>query len=168
MAIRSSSGFSHLRPRAFHIAIQTHKTQHTQPRTWKKRRTNKHGLGLAPSARKEMFVTLLCGFSVHLAIASVYPSEISTQPLGTLTHLLPLTDLASESTGLNLAAAFLCPSPSVDSPETLPFFVFFRSRRKSRAQALCVGFAPKRTKESSDWHSLTPTLTEKNAPIMPL
>ena len=31
------------------------------------------------------------------------------------------------------------------------FLVFFRSRRKSRAQVLCVGFAPKQTNESSDW-----------------
>ena len=32
MAIRSSSGFSHLRPGAFQIALQTHKTQHTHNR----------------------------------------------------------------------------------------------------------------------------------------
>ena len=46
---------------------------------------------------------------------------------------------------------------SVDCPGTLPFLDFFRSRRRSRAQALCVGFAQKQTKESSDWHSPTPT-----------
>ena len=52
-----------------------------------------------------------------------------------------------------LASAFLWPSPfldfcwlpsSVGCPETLPFLVFFRSRRRSRAQALCVDFAPKK------------------------
>ena len=62
MVIRSSNGFSHLRPGAFLIALQTHQIQHTQPRGWKKRRTNKHGLGLVPSARREKFVTLLCSF----------------------------------------------------------------------------------------------------------
>ena len=34
----------------------------------------------------------------------------------------------------------------------LPSLVLFRSRRRSRAQALCVDFAPKQTKGSSDWH----------------
>ena len=62
MAIWSSSGFSHLRPGASHIALQTHKTRHTKPRGWKKRRTNKHGLGLAPSIRREKLLTLLCRF----------------------------------------------------------------------------------------------------------
>ena len=32
MAIRSSSGFSRLRPGVFQISFRTHKTQHTQPR----------------------------------------------------------------------------------------------------------------------------------------
>ena len=35
MAIRSSSGFSHLRPEVFHIPLWTHKTQ---PRGWRKRK----------------------------------------------------------------------------------------------------------------------------------
>ena len=60
MAIRSSSGFSHLRPGVFHISLQ--KTQHPQTRKWKKGTRNNHGLELAPSARREMFVTLLCSF----------------------------------------------------------------------------------------------------------
>ena len=57
MAIRSSRGVSHFRPRVFHISLRTHKTQHTQPRG---RKENKHGLVLAPSARREKFVSLLC------------------------------------------------------------------------------------------------------------
>ena len=60
IAIWSSSGFFHLRPGAFHIVLQTHKTQYTQPKGWRKRKTNKHWLGLA--SRREKFVTLLCGF----------------------------------------------------------------------------------------------------------
>ena len=58
MAIRLSSGFPHLQARVFHTSLKTHKTQDTQPRGWKKR-TNNHGLGLAPSARWEEFVTFL-------------------------------------------------------------------------------------------------------------
>ena len=58
--IRSSSGFSHLRPGLFHISLREHKTQHTQPRGWKEREQANTDLGLAPSARKEKFMTLLC------------------------------------------------------------------------------------------------------------
>ena len=61
MAIWLSSGFSHLRPGVFHISLQTHKTQYTQLRGWKKR-TNNHRLWIAPSARREKFVTVLCSF----------------------------------------------------------------------------------------------------------
>ena len=39
----------------------------------------------------------------------------------------------------------------------LPSLVHFQSRGRSCTQALCVGFAPKRTKEFSDWHAHTPT-----------
>ena len=61
MGIRSSSGFFYLRPGVFHISLRTHKTQHTQPRGWKKR-TNNRGLGLAPSAKRSLlhFPNILC------------------------------------------------------------------------------------------------------------
>ena len=39
----------------------------------------------------------------------------------------------------------------------LPFIVFFQSRGRSRAQARCLGFAPKQIKGSADWHPPTPT-----------
>ena len=38
ITIRSFSVFSHPRPGVFHISLRTHKTQHTQPRGWKKRK----------------------------------------------------------------------------------------------------------------------------------
>ena len=68
MAIRSSCGFSYLRPVAFLIVLQSHKTQYTQPRGWKKRRINKHGLRLAPNTRKEKFghfPSILCFCVCH-------------------------------------------------------------------------------------------------------
>ena len=65
--------------------------------TTESERKNKHELGLTPSARREKFLTLFCGFL--WAIASVYPSEIPTHSPGTLTHPLTLADQASESTG---------------------------------------------------------------------
>ena len=50
IAIRLSSGFSHFRPGVFHISLQKHKTKHTQKERVEEKRTNKHGLRLAPSA----------------------------------------------------------------------------------------------------------------------
>ena len=82
MAIRSSIGFSHLQPGAFQIALQTHKTQHTQPRGWKKRRINKHGLGLAPSARREKFGH----FSVAFCASVGYCKRVSEQNSHTATR----------------------------------------------------------------------------------
>ena len=100
-----------------------------------------------------------------------------------LTHPLTLANPASDCTGPRshlfltvgfprfLLTALSCWLPcSVDCYWLLssvqfwdlPSLVFFWSCGKSRARALCVGFSPKQTKESSDWHSLTPTPTETN------
>ena len=35
----------------------------------------------------------------------------------------------------------------------LPFLLHFRTRRRSRVQAVCLGFAPKQTKRSSAWRT---------------
>ena len=51
MAIRSSSGFSHLWPGVFHISLQTHETQHTQSRGGRKEQQTSTDFG-----------SLLCGF----------------------------------------------------------------------------------------------------------
>ena len=57
MAIDLSRVFSHHWPEVFHISLRIRKTQ---PRGWKKRKANNHGLGLAASARREKSDTLLC------------------------------------------------------------------------------------------------------------
>ena len=160
MAIWSSSGFSHLRSGAYHIALQTHKTQHTQPRGREKRRTNTHGLGLAPSARREkFFLILFCGFL--WVIAGVYSSENPTQPPGTLAHPFALAEQTSESTGpssslgsrLSLTIAFDCPGA----------FFFSTSSglvgNRTRASHLC-GFRVKTDKKSG--LALTHTHTHRN------
>ena len=54
---KSSRCFSHLWPGVFHILLSTHKIHNREGR--KNRRTNKQELWLAPSARREKFVTLL-------------------------------------------------------------------------------------------------------------
>ena len=95
MVIRSSCGFSHLRPGVFHISLQTHKTQHKQSRGWKKRRTNNHGLGFAPIARREKCVTLLRGF---LCICGLLRAYIRAKFPHSLTHPLTLAKSASGST----------------------------------------------------------------------
>ena len=86
-----------------------------------------------------------------------------------LTYLLALVNPASVGQQV-FAVAFLisvdwsplCPaliswltfswllSPA-NFPWDLPSLVLLRSRGRSRAQALCVSFAPKQTKRSSDW-----------------
>ena len=106
--------------------------------------------------------------SILWAIASVYLSEILTKSPGMLTHLLTLANAASEST--HPGSHLLSPA---DYPVLLRWLVssvllsdllsliFFRSRGRSRAQALCVGFAPKQTKGYSDWHLPTPISTKR-------
>ena len=106
--------------------------------------------------------------------------QIPTKPPETLTHSLPLANLASESTGPSsrlsrpstspnfcrlpcsgsslfclLVSGVFC--PVLFCSATLPSLVLFQPRGRSRVQALCVCFVPKLTKGSSDWHSLTPT-----------
>ena len=65
----------------------------------------------------------------------------STGPNSSLTNRLSLT--------------LTFPRPSLTSlscwlPWDIAFLVFLQSRRKTCARALCVGFVPKQTKESSD------------------
>ena len=57
MAIRSSRGFSHLRPEVFHISLPTQNTTYTTEGVEEKI-TKKHELGVAPSAKRGKFVTL--------------------------------------------------------------------------------------------------------------
>ena len=98
-----------------------------------------------PNARKEKFVTLSVVFL--WPIASVYQSEIPTQPPGTLTRPLALADLVSKSTvsnsslGSRLFLNVALPRLLLTAffhwlPGELPSLVFFRSRWKSRVQAL--------------------------------
>ena len=170
MSIRSSSGFSHLQPGAFHIALQIHKIQHIQPREWKKR-TNKHGLRLVPSTRREKFVTFSC------SVVCIWLSRACIQVKFLLSHQecwlillhwlswllspqVPTPRPAAAISNQHIPTNFCLLPSSVDCPGSLPSLAFFWSGRRSRVQALCVGFMPKRKKGSSDWHS--PTLTETN------
>ena len=76
IAIRSSSGFSHLRPGAFHISLQTHKTQHTQPRGWKKREQTITDLGYlqAQEGRNLGHFLCICGL-VRACIRAKFPQS---------------------------------------------------------------------------------------------
>ena len=143
MAIRSSCGFSHLRPGAFYIALQTHKTQHTQPRGWKRRRTNKYELGLVPSTKRETFVTLSCGFlCIWLLRACIRAQFLNSHQERWLILSRGLTwFLSPQIPTLRLAATPLWPSPSsvfcwlpwdLAFPRLLPV-----SQEISRASPLC-------------------------------
>ena len=143
----------------------------TKPRGWKKR-TNKQGPGLAPNTRKREICDIFCPFS-ELTRAYTRVKTL-TKPLAMLTCLLALVN--PDSVGQQvLAVVFLtcvlsylpcfrllttsiCSTNCLCLLWDLPSLIHFRSRGRSRIQALCVGFAPKQTKGFSDWHSHTPTL----------
>ena len=150
-------------------------TQNTQPRGWKKRRTNNHRLGLAPSARREKSVTLLCilcfcGLTRACTRAKL-PQATSNADLSSCVGqhgICRLTDIGSRLSDFSWLVSFLPCSHllmgyfswllcSADCLWDLPSFVIFRSRGRPRAQALCVRFAPKQTKEFFDRHLRTPT-----------
>ena len=169
MAIRSSRGLSHLRPEVFHISLQyTLDTACTIER-WKKRRTNKHGLGLVPSARRENFVTLLCCFLCICGLSwarirakfpqsrqefSLILSRWPTRPLGpqVLAPRLAVISFWFLLTALSwwLLSSVHCPGPCfTSSPSGLV-------GNLTRKLFLWVS-RQKQTKEYSDWHSPTPT-----------
>ena len=128
--------------------------------------TNKQDLGLALSVRRKKFLAF-SGTSVHLWLSRArirvkFPHSYQehwltlscwpTWPLDPQAPTPPSAVALSDSClSLTVVNSFLFCSG------TLPFLVFFRSRRKSRAQALWVCFAPKQTKGSTEWRSLTPT-----------
>ena len=94
-------------------------------------------------------------------LAAVFLTSVDWAPLcptliswlsspGTFCWLCPSLLLSHTGCPLLLPSAeclLLCDFPSL----------VFRSRGRSRAQVLCVGFAPKQIKEFSDWHPHTPT-----------
>ena len=88
ISLISGQGISHF--------LRTHKTQHTQPRGWKKREET--WTSVNSKRKKEEVRDTFVLLSVHLqAIASVYSSEIPTKSPGMLTHLLTLANPASGS-----------------------------------------------------------------------
>ena len=113
--------------------------------------------------KKEKFWHFSVVFSASVAIGSVYPSKILTQPPGTLTHSLTLADLASESTGPYSSLSNHL-SLTVTFPQLLLTPSLLLTTLGPCMQDLCVGFVPKQIKESSDWHSPT----ETNPPPPPL
>ena len=123
MAIKSSSGFFHLQPGVLHISLWTHKTQHRQPRGWKKREqswawvSSKHKKGDCNT------------FLAFCASVSMYLSKISTKSPGMLTHPFTLANPASEfahpssqlpPTSVHCPGLFCWFTPSLDSGNFLP------------------------------------------------
>ena len=146
----------------------------------RKEKTNKHGLGLASSARKGKSVTLC----ILWANVSVYSNEIVTSylqcwhlalvnPASVGQQVLAVVFLTSVDSLLCPTSVFSLP-PSSDCVilctaissqlfssalrcqllcllSDLPSLLYFWSRGRSHPQALCVGFMPKETKRSSEW-----------------
>ena len=145
MASDSSSGFSPLWPRVFHISLQIRKAQ---PWWGRKEQTNKHGLGSPPSTRVRESLTLF----VHSLSKRVLERKLSQSHLQCWliywltcsvdwSLLLPSADCVLLLTDLSCrlsSSALLC---RLISGTFLPSS--FLSRERSRAQALCVDFTPK-------------------------
>ena len=146
--------------------------EHTKYNQEGGRKEKKHGLGLAPNARKGEVCDTFMLLSVHLqAIASVYSSEIPTKSPGMLTHLLTLAIPACGSTHLSsrllspadclvlttsLFCLLLCSALGPSFPRPLPV-----SCEISCASPLCVFRA--KTDKRILWLAPTPTHTETNA-----
>ena len=81
-----------------HFFTDTQPTTYTTERAEEKK--NKHGLGLAPSAKREKFLTLLCSSLCvcRLSQACIW-AKFPQGHKGRLTHLPTLANLASQSTG---------------------------------------------------------------------
>ena len=116
----------------------------------RKELTNKHGLGSAPSARKESlfdtFCAVLCAFVDYHG--RVFCAKHPQKPMLSSVDCVLLLLLTAISSRLispvllcQLTLCLLC---------DLPSFFHFRSRGRSRSQALCVGFVPKQTKRFSE------------------
>ena len=130
------------------------------------RKENKHGLELAPSARRKSLWHFCVAFCASVSYREHVSSEIPTKSPGTLTHPLALANPACESTGSCscplLLTLFCRLLSSVDCPVLScslllsAFFCLLVSWEISRTSP-CVGFAPKQTKGSSDWHLPAPS-----------
>ena len=127
-----------------HFTLLYKHTRHNIPKREVEEKKNKQAR-LGPSTRREKFVTLSCGFLCvwlsRAVIRAKFPhSHQERWPI--LSHWLTWL-LSSQVLVPRLAAAFFWPLSypdfcwllsSVHCPGTLPSLVFFRSRRKSRAQ----------------------------------
>ena len=147
MASDTSGGFRH-------ISLQIRKTQ---PRMWRKKQTNKHGLGSAPSAKRGKSIWHFCaalrGFTGYRG--RVFCAKLPQNHLEYwLISRLPCFHLFTAS------FCWLCPSldsylkptvlfcPSLSFGYLcllwdLPSLLHFRSRGRSRPEVIRMGFAPK-------------------------
>ena len=123
-------------------------------------------LGQFQGQEREVWVTILCSISCVYRLSWVCILETSTKLLEMPTHFwlssltapfcwrsVPWTAISRQP----VSSAVSCQTLSLGSFfqialclfSDLPFFLHFRSRRRSRVKALCLGFAPKQTKRLS-------------------
>ena len=132
-----------------------------------KEQTNNMDLGQLQAQDREFCVTILCSFLCicRLPLACIF-RETSTKATRNANssstvfpHCLLLLTVLPLDCHLTLPglfcsplstalSGFLCQQP-LSLLSDLPLLVHFRSRGRSWAQALCLGFAPKQTKRSS-------------------
>ena len=154
--IWSSSGFSHLQPGVFHISLRSHKTTtYTTERV--ERKENKQTRTWFSSKHKKSKVcnTFLafCELSracIRAKFPQIHPRMLTCPLTSAFWVHRPSTVLSFAvcpvlSTGLFCLLLLFCSETFLPSSSS-------GLMRASHAQALCVGFAPKQTKGSSDWH----------------
>ena len=150
--------FSHFQLGVLHISLRPHKYN----REGGRKRINQQIWTWVSSKRKkgESVWHFSCSFPYicRLSRACIL-RETSTKPRGMLTRLwlcsltapfcwppFPWTAISSRPS----SSALLCQLVSFCLLWDLPSLLYFCSRGRSRAQALCLGFAPKQTKWFSD------------------
>ena len=129
-----------------HFFTNSQDTTYTIQR-WKKWRTNKHGLGLAQSARKEKFVTLFCCFLCICGLSRACIRAKFPHSQQERWHILahwPPRPLGPQVFAPRLAVSFL-------------WLLLTALSCWLPSSVLRVGPL------ESDWHSPTPTPTETNA-----
>ena len=131
-------------------------------------------LGQFQAQERGFCVTILCSFScICRLLWACILRETSIKSLGIFDCLLSLSPSADRPSPGLLSQSDRPPQLSVvDCPLwvplstafcpfwDLPLLIHFRSCGRSRAQALCLGFAPKQTKRFSDRRAPAHSVTE--------
>ena len=164
MAIKSSDDFFHLWTGVFHISLRTHKNnvhnreggrkENKQTQTWVSSKFKKREVcDTFPAFSELSRACIRAKFPQNHQEFWLILSRWPTQPLSPhilavtfLDRQLPPTSVDCPVLSTGLCFQLLCSASFSWLVWDLPSFVPFRSNGKSRAQALCMSFVPKHTR----------------------